>query len=578
MENIFLMTGAEIALAVVIPTVAVAVIDVIVVLVFKKKNRKLLEELKNDYNDYHETLTLNCYKSINRLKQLGKYSDKYKSLYEEKLAKYNDIISRRDRDTYRAIEEYGKTFRKKEDGKKFEGDRKDIRDRAVRVTNEYIRAVSSFNDELNSLLHEDTDTSDSSISTKAKYRKVREFYESHEHELAFVSRSYDIVISDAENVFAVFTDLTDQARYDEAKELLPKIDSILSALLQIQNDLPSLVAKVTEVIPQRIDEVENSYHGLINEDYKLSGDVKGEIAHMKEEVRDMQDKLKVLDVEGLDDRVDAIQQGITGLLSSFETEKMAKNEYGENKSKIGDSTYELEKKYSRYLNQISQYQEAYVLDQKYVEQMVNLKSEIENINALKRSLDYSITTDNVAEPYSVVNRKINEVLKGVTKANRIIDDYVTYTESLRDLSQSIYNNIRKYFLRLKEAESSVRNTKMCDYPSKVMPAIQRLYRELTEIDSILLKQPVDVTSATQRYQPFAKEADSLLLKIEEDMEEYQKAQYALMKAMAYKSDFGDSQPSIDMAEQAFRRSDFTSAYTTANNVVSTFSSLRNENV
>ena len=581
MNNIVLLSAVEITLAVCIPCAVILLVAAIIIVIRKNNSRKLSANLKSKYNEYHDILTVDCYKSINRLKQLGVYSEKYQSLYEEKLKKFNDMLTYRDKDTYKALNDYSKSVTKSMDqfkNKLNSSERKVLKETAVRVTNEYIKAVSSFNDELNSLLHEDTDAADSSISVKAKYRKVKDFYEANSQELSFVSKSYEIVISDAEKVFDNFSELTNQARYDEAKDLLPKIDAVLSAVLEIQDRLPSLVAKVTDVLPQRIDELENTYREMMDEDYKLTGDVKGEIQHMKDEVAAMKKKLKVLDVSSLGERIDAIQQGITNLQSSFENEKIAKSDYAENKGKIGDSAYELEKRYSRYLNQIPAYQEAYALDQKYVEQMLNLKGEIESINALKRELDSSLTTDNVTEPYSVLNRNINEVLKGIYKANRIIDDYITYTSSLKELSQNIYSNVRKYFLRLKEAESTVRDIKMCDYADKVTPEIESLYLRLEEIDATIMKQPIDVNAAYQKYAPFEKEADALINRIQDDYEDYQKAQYAMMRAMAYKADFADSRPQIDAAESAFRKSDFSTAYVKANDVVKTFSSLRNENV
>ncbi len=581
MNNIVLLSAVGITLAVCIPFAVIFLGATIIVFVRKANNRKLSANLKSKYNEYHDILTVNCYKNINRLKQLGVYSEKYQSLYEEKQKKFNDMVNNRDQDTYKALSDYSKCvtksknqFRYKLNGSK----RKTFKETAVRVTNEYIKAVSSFNEELVSLLHEDTDATDSSISVKAKYRKVKDFYEAHSHELSFVSKSYEIVVSDAEKVFDSFSELTNQARYDEARDLLPKIDAVLSAVIEIQDRLPSLVAKVTDVLPRRIDELESTYREMMEEDYRLTGDVEGEIQHMKDEVAAMKKKLKVLDVSSLDERIDAIQQGITSLQSSFENEKIAKSDYAENKGKIGDSAYELEKRYSRYLNQIASYQEAYVLDQKYVEQMLNLKGEIESINALKRELDSSLTTDNVTEPYSVLNRNINEVLKGIYKANRIIDDYITYTSSLRELSQNIYSNVRKYFLRLKEAESSVRDIKMCDYADKVTPEIESLYSRLEEIDATIMKQPIDVNAAYQKYASFEKEADALINRIQDDYEDYQKAQHAMMCAVAYKADFADSIPLIDAAESAFRKSDFSTAYVKANEVVKTFSSFNSKNV
>ncbi len=581
MNTLFLMDALSITLIVVGAILVIFLIGVGAVLLRNRKSKKLSVNLRNQYNDYHEILTVTCFKHLNRLKQLGLSNEKYQSLYDEKLDKYNDILAYRDRDTYLAINEFSVTFNRDKNQFKRKlgpGERKDRKIKAVRMTNEYIKAVSSFNEELNSLLHEDTDTKDSTISVKGKYRKAKDFYEAHQQELSFVSRSYEIILSDAEKVFDKFAELTNQARYDEAKDLLPQIDGVLSAVISIQDDLPSLVAKVTVVLPQSIEEVENAYNEMLAEDYKFNTDVEGEINRMKEEVEDMKKRLRVLDVSTLDQRIDNIQQCITNLHSSFESEKIAKKDYLDNKGKIGDNVYELEKRHSRYLNQIPAYKNAYVLDNRYIEQMQDLKGEIESINSLKRELDSSITTNVVTEPYSVLNKNINEVLKGIGKANRIIDDYVTYTTSLRELSQQIYTDIRKCFIRLKECESNVREIKMCDYANKVLPALDDLYKRLEEIDSILMKQPLDVNAAFQKYSPFIKDADNLVNKIQDDYDEYQKAQYALMKAMKYKADFTDSQPDLDAAELAFSRSDFQTALVKANGTVKTFSGFQNENV
>ncbi|MFA6861214.1 MAG: septation ring formation regulator EzrA [Bacilli bacterium] len=547
---------------------AIAIVVVVLIIASKKRYRHNSSNLRKTYDDYHAQLTTDCKGMVLRLKELGKYSDYYNSLYLEREKHYNDILNIRDRDMAVSLDSLD-TLIKQKNYKSV----KDIEKQCSISITDFTKSVSTFNDDLSSLLREDSDTREASLSEKEKFRKIKEFYSKNENELKPLERSFNIIFDNTEAKFAEFNNLADQTKFKEAEAILPQLDKILDALLKIMDSLPLLETLVSTVVPDKLTKLQAEYDQMLKEEYTLDYlNVPKQIRDMNGEIKALKKQLVLLDTTGVKEKLDGIQENITDVLVKFESERSAKQKFLANQNTLSGSSFEVEKQYSRLMNQLTDYDKTYVLDYKYVDQMKALKNDIETLGYLKRELDSYLDTS-AKQPYTVITKKMSDMQMEMDKVNSTMRDYVLYLSSLKDTSQKVYQGLRDYFYKLKGAEYIVKVTINVDsYTASVHDHFVDLYQRISKIDSIILKEPVDVNKATSLFNPFTAEADLLISQITKKEEEAKNAEAAIVYANAYRMEYVDSRGLLDTAEKSFNEGDFQRASANALKVVKTFSS------
>ncbi len=569
MHSLFLMT-TTLAMEIFIPVGVVAIIAIVflAVFIYKRRYRHNSDSIRKDYDIYHSQLTTDCKAMVLRLGTLGKYSDYYHTLYLERDKKYNDILNIRDNDMAISLNSLD-TLIKAKNYKSV----KEVEKQCDISINEFIQSVSNFNVDLTSLLREDTDTREASLSEKEKFRKIKDFYTIHQGELKPLEKSFNIIFTNSEKKFAQFNTFTDQAKFTEAKAVLPELDKILDALLKIMDELPLLETLVSSVVPEKLKSLRAEYDQLIKEEYTLDYlNIPDEIAEMENEISQISQQLILLDTTDVKERLDKIQERITDTKIKFERERQAKQKFIANQSTLSGSSFEVEKQYSRLMNQLPDYQKTYVLDKKYIDQMYALKNDIEAIGYLKRELDSYLDTS-AKQPYTVITKKMSDMQLEMDKVNHTMADYTDYLNSLKNTSQMVYQGLRDYYFKLKSTEHKVKVVIGVDsFTNSVAPKFADLYKKIASIDGIILKEPVDVNQAVELFNPFKEASIALIEDIDKKADEASNAEAAIVYANAYRVEYTDSRSLLDTAEKAFNEGDFQRASSNALQVLKTFQS------
>lgn len=538
------------------------------VLFRKKRYIRQVKIWDEKYNTYHTQLYSDCKVMIGRLGALGKYNIKYQNLYNERKKQYDEIILNRDSKIQQEMNALHQAIANK-DYKKC----KVLLSQTEENVSEYCRSVSNFNEVLTNLLRDDSDTSEASLSVKEKYRKIKSFYEENKTELKPLEKSFNVIFQNADDTFKKYTTLNDQASFEEAKKLLPPMDQILSALIDIMDDLPNYEILTETTIPQKLESLKSTYSEMVQNGYDLTNlRIPEQIREMNSTLESIKNQLQYLDVRNVKERLENMQSTIADILVKFDCEKKAREKFSNSQEIIQTSTYTLEKEYSKHMNRLSNYAQTYVLDQNYVTKMKNLKNDIESISYLKRELDGYIDTSD-KQPYSLICNKMEEMQKKIDKVRKVMSDYATYLESLKSSSQSVYIGLRDYYILLKKARYQVK-TKIAvsQFSESLSDEFKSLFDEISRIDNVILHCPIDVMEAKDSFAPFASRCDSLVGYINKMSESCKNAEIAIVYANAYRVDYTDSRPMLEKAEKAFYNGSFDKAKEGAMQVLNAFNS------
>ena len=541
----------------------------IVVLYFLSRKKRFVRQaqtLDKNYQDCHTQLITDCDVMINRLGSLGKYNVKFQNYYNERKKQYEEILKNRDAAIVNSI----KTITAYNAKKEYSKAKALIKQTSIAIE-EYSRSVSTFSGDLSNLLREDSDTSEASLSIKNKYHKIKDFYEQNKAELKPLENSFSIIFKNAEDTFSKYAIYTDRAEFEQAKALLPELDNILTALLDIIEDLPTFESLINTSIPAKLEKLNQTYTQMVNEGYDLNYlRIPANIQSMNDRLEEIRNKLQYLDVTNVKKDINYINNHIADITVKLDQEKAAKEKFNNSQDIIQTSTFSLEKEYSKHMNQMQSYLNTYVLDSKYVNQMKSLKGDIEDISYLKRELDGYIGTQD-KQPYTVICTKMDQMQTKITKVKKTMADYSSYLDDLKTTAENLYLGLRDYYILLKTAQYKIKSEiAVSSYVESISNDFNSLFNEINEIDKIILTQPVDVTKAQTAFEPFKEKCNNLIDVVKNKAEECKSAETAIVYANAYRMDYSDSRSMLDTAEKAFMEGDFDRAKEEAKKVINTF--------
>lgn len=566
MPSFVLLDAFGITAITIISVVLIAGIVFLVIILHKRKLHVTAESYKNKYDTYHTQLTIDCKNMISRLKVLGESNDYFATMHEEKKKQYDEIISHRDADISLILKSLDSLIAEKK-YKDFKKVANDCRDSLIN----FEKAVSNFNSELNNILQDDTSVHTSAVNVKTKYREIKSFYEEHQSELAPLEKSFNHIFLSAEVEFSKFEKASNSADFKASKEIIDQLTKLFDAILfSLHDDLPRLEVSITTVLPSKMDEVLVDYNKMIEDKYVVNQmNVETRIANMKQRLVELQNQLNYLNTKDVRKSIDDMQSEITEILAGFSNERKAKEIFLSKQDTIGDSSFKVEKRYYRLIKQLPEYKATFILANKQVNPLNNLKDDIETIGILKRDLDSYLGTS-AKQPYTVITRKIADLENILAKAKRVMDDYENYLLSLKNDSTIVFNGLRKCYDDLKETENIVKEIGVNSYSNAVSNDFSNAYKTIGEIYKLVIYTPIDVTKAMQLYKPFMANVDGFIAGIKKSKREAEEAECAIVYANAYRSDYVDSRTSLNQAEKYFFESNFKKAKDIALSVVKTF--------
>lgn len=566
-----LSTTTTVLLAVLIPLFVLLVVGGILIVLFKRK--KDYQMVQQEFRRIHSSFLELSRRLLNRLKGLGEFSEEYRKVYQEKEKQLAEIVTRKDKRIQGEINQLEK-LKKEKKGKEF----RLLLSEVQKEIPAFEKMVQSFNEDLTGHLHEDDETREKAIPAKEKFRRIREFYGQHVEELKPLQKTFTLLFENTEDVFSHFEDDVSQARFAQAQKRIPPIEKVLDAVLALLDNLPVMVAQTTSILPEGLSDLERNYKELLSEDYILDNlHVEEFLERSRRTLQDVEKRLVLLDTRNVPESLSSIQEGIDRINDAFAKEKQAKEAFLSIKEDaFSDSTFRLEKRYSSYCNQLPEYQKTYKLQDSRVQELLSLKKDIERIGFLQRDLISFVDTSQ-RRPYTIIMNCAEEMNNEMEKVNKILDSYSDYLTNLKKVCQHIHGELRRLDLSLLESKGEIQRLSVEALEKKTEKIIPPLFEELSRIDQILYKTPVDVEKAKEMFDPFLEKTERFLEEVREKRKEEREARKAILEANLYRDDFKDSRPLIEEAVSQYWNGQFLQAKESALEVKRTFTVSQEEN-
>ena len=176
---------------------------------------------------------------------------------------------------------------------------------------------------------------------------------------------------------------------------------------------------------------------------------------MNDRLELLKNKIRIFDINGVQDQLDKLSASIDDFFVLFDEEKKAREQFENDNSGIYQSVNDIERRFIKLKNKIPEVSKIFIINNEYNAKITEIQTEINKVGAFKRSLD-TLVHSSVKQPFSVLYSKMNDLHKETDLVISEIESFMAYLESLKRDSEIAYQKIYEYFALLKNAENDLR--------------------------------------------------------------------------------------------------------------------------
>ena len=545
MNGQFLIIGSAIVIALVI-------VVVILVLIRRSEAKYYKEQLKNLEIERNKIASTPVLLELSKVEPIIKndkmeeryntWQDKFTNIKEKRLSVIDDMLIDLD------------VFLEKKDYKNygFRVAKTELEIYKVR------QAANHLLDEIKDITLSEEKYRSIVIKLKTKYRELNKKFNDNKDSFEEYADDVSMQLENIEAKFLDFERVMEKNQYNEVIHIVRALDTMVSHMSIIIEELPNVILMAKHVLPSRINEVKANYDELVNDGYSIDYlNLDYNIEESNKNINNILDKARILNIENSMFDLKTMLSYYDSLFVDFEKERLSRKVYE-------DELAGFDKRINRINTQVNS-----VVDSlEMIENTYNLTDEDRNtIEEANKSLvvindDYNKLLkkdESKAMPYSMLNEELDALSNRLTRMDE------TFTKTLKSLG-NMYDDEERAREQLKEIEEFMKQAKKTIHSYK-LPVITDTYfiqldeanDAIREIVNELRKKPIEISILNTRVDT----ARDLVLKLYNTTNEMIKtarmAEISIVYGNRYRSHFKEIDRGLEKAEDSFYKGNYKSS-------------------
>ena len=209
--------------------------------------------------------------------------------------------------------------------------------------------------------------------------------------------------------FEDFETAMDNNAYNEVSPLINAIDEMLNHMQVVVDEVPSIVLIATNVLPNKISEIQKIYNKMIEKGYPLDYlNVEYNIEEAHKKINDILDRCKVLNLENSLFELQVLVKYFDSLFEDFDKEKATRETYETINNNFVTKLEKANRLISEIFMQLDDIKKLYNLSDEDIEELNVIREEIKGLNSDYKTLNAHISNNTFA--YSKITKEV-EVLQ-----------------------------------------------------------------------------------------------------------------------------------------------------------------------
>lgn len=521
----------------------------------KKRCRKTLKELQAKYEYLHALLTGQDNSYIQRLEMISRTNLLYSDIHASYFRRSKEIRETTDIDLQDLLTDLQALI----DENKVKEFKTCLKNK-VGLIKQYEESVNQLSLDLANVIKPEEDARQAALVLKEKYREIKSKFNLNETQLVFVTNSFNMVFDEIDRKFNKFELYVEDAKYEEANALLPKIDQVLDLLNKLIDTLPPVIVEVNDVIPQRLIELKNKFIELTNTKKPLTHlNVDQKIESLNLTLDGIKENLKNLAVSNIEEKIKDVNKQIDDLFNAFKSEEDACVQYNDISGTVLSEFAEYEKEIIKIRNNIAKFRKVYIIDEDHESQLEKISKRLDEVGRDKRKLDI-LVHNRENTPYTELLEKLNALKSGTEDIKSKVNSFNIYLNSLRNDSQQAFENLKIKYDLFKSLEAQLREIRIDKYVDLYKPAFDELYEILDELNRLLKTVPIDVTAVNLKSTELNEKNNKINQDIKNIINYKELAEGNILLVNRDRMKFSEINNILSQAETLFFNGDFKSSY------------------
>ena len=542
----------------------VAVLSVLGVLLYifvfsRNAYKKQIRDLERKYSYFDALLVGQDSQYIHHLESVSRTNLLYVDKYNTYSKKFKEVFDNDDK--------FAESMIKQLNSLVASGQYKNIKmviadaKKAVSIFEESVNALDA---ELYDIVRPEEEARQAILKLKEDYRRVKQIFYSNSNDLELVAVSFNKIFEKLDTSFVDFEKHIESAEYEEANELLPTITKVIQALETALSELPNLCILVRSVVPEKIEKLKAEYNQVEKTGVPLFNlSFKHRLEIWNQTLEDLKKQLVTLNTAGVSNKIDQLMEDIERTKGLLSGEVNDKNVFEDAADKLYKAAIELEKEYLKVCSLLPEVEKIYIISEEQRNHIEALRVAMSNMGSSKRTLDNYIHSG-TKQPYSILRKKLDELQNDYNIAEKDLNDFKAYVDSLKTSCEEAYSLIFVYYYRLKQAEAVLREIDIKTIEEQYSEDFNNCYELLNRIDGCLKVQPINVMTVNENVEQLKNIANRLFDEIDNKQREQQLAESAIVYVNRDRKHQNDVHTQLTHLEETFYTGEFVKVYHDAN--------------
>lgn len=253
-------------------------------------------------------------------------------------------------------------------------------------------------------------------------------------------------LGNIEAEFSQFVTLNSSGDPLEASVILDRAEEHTIALGQITEQIPAIVAKLEDDFLDQLDDLENGYARLLEENYHFSEkDIESKFRQIREAIRSNSSELVTLDLERARSENEEIQAKIDGLYDLFEKEITAQKQVMKDIKVIPDYLTHVKGNNEKLETELARLSRKYILNDNHSLAIRKFGTEVSKVeDAIKPTID---NFDEQELPFSELQLLLARSMKTLSEVEaeqlEVFEDLKKIEQTERDARQGVETYVNK---------------------------------------------------------------------------------------------------------------------------------------
>lgn len=565
---LFLLSKTQLGL--IIGAIAAFLVLVVVVTILIVKGRSKTKYLsKVDYLlsqvDIDNKSQIDAY--LIRLKNISNNNDSYIEIYNQMNSQFDLLISvERDKlvARHRGLKERIGT-----EAKIKKGLIEQIRSYENAINN-YKKEIKRIQTDLESYFKQGDELRIKLTSLQEKYQEIVSETNKFSSSLSICKYELNEYLSEIELYFDVFDGNLSGARYNEAEKNLLNIEKLILNVYGHIETIAQYCKMVEVIIPNQLEDLIKKNNDLKEQGYVVAHCKVFEfVENTKNILEGCKKDFKHLCFSNFEEISYEIQAKFSEIHAHLDQEVLSKNEleikYVNVNEKVNRALAEFIKTKRQFATMIEYYQ----IPNEYSIKFKEFENNATTLTSLRIEYEGLLLLQN-RHPASYMLGKLESIDESV---NLLLDDisfFTTYFKNIRDFVESSYRKTNELLVMLSLIIGKVRYQKCKPIYNKYIDKVNNSIYKLKNVNSLLMKKPIDITTLNNNFSSIVIEAEELEVSINNELDNYNTVSKCIVFANPLRAQFSEVNKVLDEIDELFIAGDYITAQEKLNKVLNSY--------